>query len=192
MVVGLLKRLRGMSHKQMGKSGSPSTFEYALDDYVGTYTNEGYGNITLCSSEDSSPNEYCAVVLRDFAIAGRGRGQPDKPQLLAHWPRVWFSHLRIVPEIIDDTNEKFSIFDSTLFTEGYGNDKSPFEYYTLGGVTQVVRVDRTEKDGIKRVSGFTICGISGRPGTYGDNCEKFGAGQDVHEGWLVRFTKVES
>ena len=180
-------------HNQISKSRRPTNFKYSLDNYTGTYTNEGYGNITLCYSEDRNPTEHCAAVLRDFAIAGKDTEGNGKPQLLAHWPRVWFSHLRVIPEIIDDANEVFFVKVSNLFTEGYGNDKTPFEYYrdALDGVTDVFRIDYTEQEGVKRVAGFTICGFSGLPERYGDNCEKFRAGEEVHEGWLVRFTKVE-
>lgn len=153
----------------------------SLSDFAGTYTNPGYGNITLCSPEDTTLSRTCSSVIRDFAIVDTAAGKAYEPSLFSHWPRVWNSHLRVVPK--PNTQDKFVVKPSTLFVEGYGKDKSPWEY-TRDEVP--MRFIRDESE----VIGFEICGLVGRSDIIGDACEKFEVGEEVKKGLLVRFEKV--
>lgn len=65
----------------------------SLVDFASTYTNLEYGNITLCSTEDTSPSSNCSSVIRDFAVVDKAAGTLQETSILAHWPRVWNSHL---------------------------------------------------------------------------------------------------
>lgn len=164
----------------------------SLVDFAGTYTNLGYGNITLCSTEDTSPSSTCSSAIRDFAIIDKAAGKPYEPSLLAHWPRMWNSHLRVVPNpnraAAQDT---FVMKPSTLFVEGYGKDRSPWEYTRPETSMRFVR-DELHSNGKGRVLGFDVCGMIGRMDIIGDACERFEGGQEVNKGLLVRFDKVEA
>jgi hypothetical protein len=77
-------------------TAKPSTWNLmlSLDDSAGTYTNPGYGAFTLCSA--SSASSYCAKVRSDFAAVDYVQGNPgSRLELLAEWPRVWSSHVRL-------------------------------------------------------------------------------------------------
>jgi hypothetical protein len=59
-------------------------------------------------------------VNSDFAPLGFDN---KTSQLLAAWPSVWSSHLRMTH--VD--NNKFTAEFTVLFPHGYGSDESPFE-----------------------------------------------------------------
>lgn len=158
-----------------------------LRDFAGTYTNLGYGNVTLCSPEDTTLRRTCSSVIRDFAIVDNAAGKAYEPSLFSHWPRVWNSHLRVVPK--PKTQDNFVVKPSTLFVQGYGKDKSPWEYTREEVPMRFIR-DESGGEGKGRVIGFEICGLVGRSDIIGDACEKFEAGEEVKKGLLVRFEKV--
>lgn len=169
----------------------------SLSEYAGTYTNIGYGDITLCSSEDTSTSGLCTSVLRDFATVDNATGITEEPCLLAHWPRVWSSHLRVTPSrrLHSETRtrqEKFVVKFVTLFVDGYGKDKMPWAYTADARPCELLRAT-PESDADKgRVLGLEVCGIAGWMEDHGDACERFESGQSLNEGWLVRFEKVEA
>ena len=82
----------------------------ALGKYAGTYSNLGYGSITLCDSLNTQNLSYCAEVLADFTIVDSHpscQATPclrDKPRLLAKWSRLWSTHVRLVS--ISDTGSR--------------------------------------------------------------------------------------
>lgn len=117
----------------------------ALDDYAGTYHNPGYGAFTLCPP--SSNSSYCTQVKSDFTSIC----SDEKLRLLAAWPRVWSSHLRMVH--FDDNI--FIVEFTALFPRGYGVNTSPFE---VKGDTSSVKF--ITEDG--RVIGFELRSIEGR------------------------------
>lgn len=166
----------------------------SLVDFAGTYTNLGYGNITLCSTEDTSPSSTCSSVIRDFAIVDKAAGKLQETSLLAHWPQVWNSHLRVVSNANRAAaQDTFVMKPSTLFVEGYGKDKSPWEYTREEASMCFVRDESHSKGkGKGRVLGFDACGIIGRMDIISDACERFEGGQKVNKGLLVRFDKVEA
>jgi len=89
----------------------------ALEGYSGKYSSPGYGAFTLCAP--SSDSSYCTQIKSDFASFGLDQTS----QLIAAWPRVWSSHLRMTH--IDDS--KFMAEFTALFPRGFGADESPFE-----------------------------------------------------------------
>lgn len=87
--------------------------------------------------------------------------------------------------------EKFVAEPLTLFVEGYGMDKTPWEYTSGFMPLRVVRAE-PQSAGEGRVIAFEVCGIVGEPAEFGDACSRFESGQSVNEGWLVRFEKVDA
>ncbi|KAA1476004.1 beta-lactamase/transpeptidase-like protein [Dentipellis sp. KUC8613] len=96
-----------------------------LDAYAGTYGNAGYGSLTLCAP--SSTSAPCAKVLAEFdaidAAGGWSARFNGSAQLFASWERLWSSHLRLVHL----SGNKFAMFPTSLFPQGYGRDTTPFE-----------------------------------------------------------------
>ncbi|KIJ11027.1 hypothetical protein PAXINDRAFT_177403 [Paxillus involutus ATCC 200175] len=136
-------------------TAKPSTWNLTLspDDFAGTYTNPGYGAFTLCSA--SSASSYCAKVRSDFAAVDYVQGDPGpRLELLAEWPRVWSSHVRL-------RYQQGSIFEidfTSLFPNGYGKDTTPFETGESG--TAEGTAEFVIEDG--EVVGFGISGLVGR------------------------------
>src|SRR6202044_1007046 len=64
--------------------GKPET-SIRLDKYAGTYSNLGYGSVTLCDPLNSRNSSYCAQVLSDFAAHNPSQAVHTKPQLFAKW-----------------------------------------------------------------------------------------------------------
>jgi len=116
----------------------------ALEEYSGTYHNPGYGTFTLCAP--SSDTSYCTQIKSDFASFGLD----ERPQLIAAWPRVWSSHLRMS----HIAGNKFMAEFTALFPGGYGADESPFE---AKGDRQ--SVEFITEDG--KVVGFELCSNEG-------------------------------
>ncbi|KAL5511226.1 hypothetical protein ACEPAH_4441 [Sanghuangporus vaninii] len=111
--------------------GVPNTITpLPLLAYSGAYKSPGYGTFVLCDPESTS--HYCDSVLSDFRTVDAAQSLPlpprsDVPQLLAAWPRVWSSHVRLVHA--ENNTNKFDISFTALFPEGYGASKTPFETY---------------------------------------------------------------
>lgn len=112
-----------------------------LSAYAGTYNNTGYGGaLTLCDPSPSALNahapEYCARVIADYASVDAflpraiSNVSTDRaPQLLASWPRIWSSHLRLTHK----SGNKFWLAPSSLFPEGYGRNATPFDTWDWEG-----------------------------------------------------------
>lgn len=119
------------------KKNEPETtpLPLPLSSYAGTYNNTGYGGaLILCDPSPSARNahapELCERVVADYAVVDAFSPPPSSntstdpaPQLLASWPRIWSYHLRLTHK----SGNKFWFAPSTLFTEGYGRDTSPFD-----------------------------------------------------------------
>ena len=119
-------------------------FPITLEGYSGTYHSPGYGTFTLCAP--LSDSSYCTLVQSAFASLGLN----ETSQLLAAWPRVWSSHLRMTP-----VDNKFTAQFTALFPHGYGVDRSPFE--AKGGKYSV---EFTAED--TKVVGFVLRSSEGR------------------------------
>jgi len=110
--------------------------ELALDEFSGTYTNPGYGTFTFCGPSSSSL--YCQQVITDFAVVDAAQSNASSsPQLLAAWPRALASHTRAVHQ----SGNKFLVYFTALFPEGYGRDSTPFLMEMLGATAEFVVED---------------------------------------------------
>lgn len=123
-----------------------------LDDFAGTYTNLGYGTLTLCDPNDMS--SYCSGVRADFAAVDGAYGNPSvSTELLAAWPRVWSTHVRM--RHVQGTT--FTPYMTSLFPKGYGEDSTPFETAEIGTATATAEfvIDNG------KVIGFGVSGLVG-------------------------------
>ncbi|KAI9061922.1 beta-lactamase/transpeptidase-like protein [Trametes sanguinea] len=93
-----------------------------LEMFVGTYSNVGYGNFTLCAP--STTSAYCKRVHVAFDSTHNASAAPA---LLAEWPRLLATHLRLEQPYPDRPNLLW-MTTHFIFPEGYGNDRSPFDY----------------------------------------------------------------
>ncbi|KAG2063760.1 beta-lactamase transpeptidase-like protein [Suillus decipiens] len=124
--------------------------ELALEEFSGTYTSAGYGSITFCTPFGSS--SYCKDVISDLAAVDGGKSSvPQSIQLLAAWPRLWSSHIRGVHR----SANTFAVQYISLFPEGCGRDRTPFETTTLESTAEFV-----VEDG--KVVGFGLFGMVGQ------------------------------
>jgi len=86
----------------------------------------------LCDPFNSRNSSYCAQVLSDFAAVDAhnpSEAVHTKPQLFAKWSRLWSSHVRLVHVVISESEHQFNVQLTTLFIEGFGADRTPFEIY---------------------------------------------------------------
>lgn len=118
----------------------------SLHMYAGTYTNPGYGNITLCASSHDSP--HCTEVFAKFAAVADIRNDT----LYAAWLRVWISHLRLQHQ----KDHLFAARGSTLFPNGYGMDRSPFEIRFNATLEDVPDTVQFVMDSREEVVGFAL------------------------------------
>ncbi|KAI8992790.1 beta-lactamase/transpeptidase-like protein [Trametes punicea] len=108
-----------------------------LEHLAGTYSNAGYGTTTLCAP--TTPSPHCVRVRAAYARAHNATRLP--PALLAEWPRLLATHMRLervrvrvrgggggggAPgALLIDT---FWMTVHYVFPEGYGEDGTPFDY----------------------------------------------------------------
>jgi hypothetical protein len=102
---------------------------------VGTYTNPAYGTIKFC--DHSTNSSYCASVLSDFSSLDP-TGELPKNQLFAELDHPWVDHMRLT----HIEGLKFSTDFSFLFPQGYGLDKTPFDYVLDPGLASAEFVVR--------------------------------------------------
>lgn len=130
--------------------------------YAGTYSHPGYGNFTLCAEGQNSIDKYCQSVLASFRTIDAAKNTPGEvlplqgravPQLLASWPRLWSSHLRLYHR--DGNTFTMSAGQPFLFLEGYGRDKSPFQLTGPPGAEVYIQFSSDGQWG-KRINGFGV------------------------------------
>lgn len=98
----------------------------SLEVYAGTYANIGYGNVTFCAP--STTSAYCDRVRAAFTLMHNDTAN-STPALLSEWPRLLASHIRLVPHQPDaDEPSIFWLTTHYMFPDGYGKDRSPFDY----------------------------------------------------------------
>ncbi|KAI6135848.1 beta-lactamase/transpeptidase-like protein [Pisolithus thermaeus] len=171
------QRLLSDSRKPKFTDYGPTVWNISLplDDFAGTYTNLGYGTITLCGPNDLS--SYCSGVRADFAAIDGVHGGPSVPtELLAAWPSVWSSHVRVRHA----QGTTFNLYVTSLFPKGYGKDSTPFETAEIG--TSTVTAEFVVEDG--KVIGFGVSGLVGR------QTERARLGATVQERAEVWFDRV--
>lgn len=118
-----------------------------LDAYTGNYTNAAYGTISFC--EPTSTSAYCTHVLSAFApVEAASADTLPAARLYAAWPRVWSSHIRLR----HTSGNTFGLVFPRLFPEGYGENKTAFEFYD--SVVSVGRVEFEVEGG--QVQGFAL------------------------------------
>ncbi|KAI0320012.1 beta-lactamase/transpeptidase-like protein [Amylostereum chailletii] len=118
-------------------------------NFAGAYYDEAYGYLTLCSEWSTSPECTSLIFLFHTSSSAQSPGT-----LYAVWPRVWGSHLRLVP--VDATHFLFE--PVTLFPNGYGKNTTPFEM--SGGD---IAVAEFVFDEVGRARGFGLSGTVGEP-----------------------------
>ncbi|KAF7290005.1 hypothetical protein HMN09_01305200 [Mycena chlorophos] len=132
----------------------------SLEHLVGTYTNPGYGNFTLCSPLFSK-RKACKAVVEDFAtVDGPDHLPMHLVSLYAEWGRVWGTHLRLTPMSLEGASaEAYKVEVTTLYPRGYGKDSSPFEDPGDELVARLAFAD--DKDGEEgRVLGLGLFGVA--------------------------------
>ncbi|KAJ6482062.1 beta-lactamase/transpeptidase-like protein [Mycena vitilis] len=108
-----------MAHMERPQAPSPNI------SFTGTYSNAGYGNFTLCSPLFPTSAD-CLEVIQDFRTVDSAAGKPtDSVGLYSAWPRFWGSHLHLSP--VSDDGLDYIAQVTTLYVEGYGADRTPFE-----------------------------------------------------------------
>jgi len=96
---------------------------FLMAAYAGTYRNEGYGEITLCLPSDAPDgSSNCGKVQEAYNKVDATTRIAYRWQLQSSWKRIWCSHLRL----ISLGDHLFMGQIGTIFSDGYGGDKSPF------------------------------------------------------------------
>ncbi|KAG8221711.1 beta-lactamase/transpeptidase-like protein [Butyriboletus roseoflavus] len=138
------------SRNAMTTEPTAQNLSLSLDAFAGTFANPGYGSFTLCSP--SSTSSYCVTVQSNFTIVDSVQGNAGNSEdLLAEWPRVWSSHVRMRHQ----QGSVFQIHLTSLYPNGYGKDTTPFETRGVGpaeGLAEFV-----VEDG--KVVGFGMSGL---------------------------------
>jgi len=156
-----------------------ATLSLSLDAFSGTYTNPGYGSFTLCSPSSPSPSNYCTQVHSDFSIVDHAQdtsASVSNQDLLAAWPRVWSSHVRMRHQ--DDL--VFDLYLTSLYPDGYGKDTMPFAKEKGIGTVDAVAEFVVEEG---RVVGF---GLSGFVGQVTERARTYEGVRDQAEVWFDR------
>ncbi|KAG9311213.1 beta-lactamase/transpeptidase-like protein [Chiua virens] len=151
---------------------SAQNLTLSLDALAGTYTDPGYGSLTLCSPFSASA--YCGRVQSKISTV-RGDPNTSANDLVAEWPRVWSSHVHMRHQ----RDLLFELYFSSLYPDGYGKDTTPFEVTGVGpagGLAEFV-----VEDG--RVVGFGVSGLVGQL------TERERTGTTVRDGAEVWFDK---
>ncbi|KAJ3007713.1 hypothetical protein NUW54_g3438 [Trametes sanguinea] len=89
-----------------------------LEVFVGTYSNVGYGDFTLCVP--STTSAYCNRVHAAFDST---QNASSPAALLAEWPCLLATHLRLEQPYPDRPNLLW-MTTHFIFQEGYGRDRS--------------------------------------------------------------------
>lgn len=146
----------------------------SLDALARTHTNPGYGSFTLCAP--SSASSYCADLRSNFTAVDSIQGSPSPSgELLAEWPRIWSSHVRMRAR----RGATFEFYLTTPYPNGFGKDGTPFERLDVGARERWAEF--VAEDG--EVVGF---GLSGLVGEMTERVRKHASGtvQDRAEVWF--------
>ncbi|EIN06834.1 beta-lactamase/transpeptidase-like protein [Punctularia strigosozonata HHB-11173 SS5] len=175
-------RSQGPRNVTVEASSEVETEGIDLSIFAGTYTNAGYGSFTLCAPKSSS--HYCDEVHQDFESVDAASPNPPPSsqkanQLLAAWPRLWSSHLRLVRHA--DSSTTFNITMDALFPQGYGANKTAFGMWeTESDATVEFVVDETG-----RVEGAGLIGT-----VVGKTTDRQRWGKNAQERADAWFTRV--
>lgn len=207
-LIYLLNSVEGSSSTKPSSSHSITPQETAdpslpLESYAGTYAAADYGEITFCTltppgkdgPKRTAESTYCDNVREKFAIVYEAEGQnfTNSKQLIAASSRVWTEQMKMT-HLTQDT---FSLSILTLFTEGYGADKTPFAYYFGESVLRtarfIVHPPHAYEDQLSssagKVMGFYVCGIIRDVDAVQGDCI---TGEGSAPGSLVWFFKLDT
>lgn len=161
-----------------------NSLEWPLETFARTYTDPGYGTLTLCTSKSTSA--YCRRVLSVYSSLSPD-GTVDSSHLYAEWPSVFVSHMRFVPLSADNraatvTNGEivahFGLQITKIYPEGYGANRTAFELEEgpVGARADFVLDDNSEVVGM---------GWTGLFGEEVENARKPGSIEDTAQVWFV-------
>ncbi|KAF7361335.1 Beta-lactamase domain-containing protein [Mycena sanguinolenta] len=118
--------------------------------FTGTYSNLGYGNFTLCSPLFPTSAD-CLAIIQDFRRVDSATARHTDPlDLYSAWPRFWGSHLRLSQV----SGHEYVLKLSTLYVDGYGVDRTPFEDVSSETISATFMVE----DGAVVGLGFFVAG----------------------------------
>ncbi|KAI0087730.1 beta-lactamase/transpeptidase-like protein [Irpex rosettiformis] len=107
--------------------------DYPLEKYIGTYTNPGYHNVTICSphqlADSSALDPVCRDTLCDFSYFDDLSATLNTTLYLAI-PNTWVRSARLVR--LTKKPYQFNMTFTYLFPHGYGKNESPFELNEKG------------------------------------------------------------
>jgi hypothetical protein len=160
--------------------------ELDLDVFAGTYTDPGYGTITLCAP--SSTSQHCTQVLSEFGAItdftqSASNVHASNTTLYASFPRVWCTHFRLVrcPSRDAGKGPAFVRVPTVLFPIGYGNNRAPFEIAGDEDIQEGATVRFVMEDG--KAKGMSVTGLVGEITQRERTARSFEEGSDV---WLTR------
>ncbi|KZP01817.1 beta-lactamase/transpeptidase-like protein [Calocera viscosa TUFC12733] len=117
--------------KQPSENAQPQD----LAQYSGTYWNDAYGALTLCTwpAEESS---ISAQVFADYRLVDPDMQTHPEKYIVGRWKKVWCSHLRMIaapPSAREDDESgqereehEFQLYVDTIYPQGCGVDHTPF------------------------------------------------------------------
>lgn len=101
--------------------------DFPLEKYVGTYTNPGYHNVTICSPiQTSSANPICQETLAEFKHFDDLAYASNSTLYLAV-PNTWVRNARLTRSDGEEDPQRFTATFTYLFPHGYGRNASAFE-----------------------------------------------------------------
>jgi hypothetical protein len=170
---------------------------------MGTYTDPGYGNITLCSFVN--PSSACRPVLDDFATLQGGDTELDTTKLYGYFdrPTILAKYVVLTPQSTHVSSEgststvTFGLVATTIFPQGYGANTTAFQI-GVDGDFPVFRgefVVDLEGDGcrdgdVDSVDYATVVKGFGLFGLAGEAFRREREGKTVEEKAEVWFSKV--
>ncbi len=101
--------------------------DFPLEKYVGTYTNPGYHNVTICSPlQTTSANPICQETLAEFKHFDNLAYTSNSTLYLAV-PNTWVRNARLTRSDGEEDPQRFTATFTYLFPHGYGRNVSAFE-----------------------------------------------------------------
>jgi cold shock CspA family protein len=168
------------------------TDELNLGVFAGTYTDPGYGTVTLCAP--SSTSQHCTQVLSEFGTItnftqSASNAHASNTTLYASFPRVWCTHFRLVRCPLRDAGKgpAFVRVPTVLFPRGYGNNRLPFEIAGDEDIQEGATVRFVIEDG--KVKGMGVMGLVGEITRRERTARSLEEGSDV---WFKRVQDTSS
>jgi hypothetical protein len=170
---------------------------------MGTYTDPGYGNITLCSFVN--PSSACRQVLDDFATLQGGDTELDTTKLYGYFdrPTILAKYVVLTPQSThmsstgSTSTVTFGLVATTIFPQGYGANTTAFQIGVDGDfpIFRAEFVVEVGRDGSKDMVAdaddhATVVKGLGLFGLAGEAFRREREGKTVEEKAEVWFSKV--